>query len=135
MYENPVRITQGILGRCNKHNSLSINRGPSVPLGYQLLEEVWFGNEVNLSHLKVFGCASYIFLNSNSRDKLDRKAKRCYFIGYGSDMYGYRFWDDQNKKIIISRNVTFNENMFYKDLTAEFVNANKQLEHVLLEEI
>jgi len=50
-------------------------------------------------------------------------------------MYGYRFWDDQNKKIIISRNVTFNENMFYKDLTAEFVNANKQLEHVLLEEI
>ena len=31
-----------------------INKGPSVPLGYQLPEEVWSGNEVNLSHLKVF---------------------------------------------------------------------------------
>jgi len=52
-----------------------INRGPSIPLHYQLLEEVWFGNEVNLSHLKVFDYASYILLNSNSRDKLDPKAK------------------------------------------------------------
>ena len=112
-----------------------INRGPSVPLGYQLPEEVWSGNEVNLSHLKVFGCASYILLNSNSRDKLDPKAKRCYFIGYGSDMYGYRFWDDQNKKIIRSRNVTFNENMFYKDKIAEFANANKKPEQVSLEEV
>ena len=112
-----------------------INRGPSVPLGYQLPEEVWSGNEVNLSHLKVFGCASYILLNSNSRDKLDPKAKRCYFIGYGSDMYGYRFWDDQNKKIIRSRNVTFNENMFYKDRTAEFANANKKPKQVSLEEV
>ena len=112
-----------------------INRGPLVPLGYQLPEEVWSGNEINLSHLKVFCCVSYILLNSNSRDKLDPKAKRCYFIGYGSDMYGYMFWDDQNKKIIKSRNVTFNENMFYKDKTAEFANANKKPEQVSLEEI
>jgi len=30
-------------------------------------------------------------------------------------MYGYRFWDDQNKIVIRNRNVTFNENLFYKD--------------------
>ena len=64
---------------------------------------------------------------------MDPKAKRCYFIAYGSDMYGYRFWDDQNKKIIRSINVTFNENMFYKDITAEF--TNKKPEKVSLEEI
>jgi len=50
-------------------------------------------------------------------------------------MYGYRFWDDQNKKIIRSRNVTFNKNMFYKDMTAKFANANKQPEQVSLEDI
>jgi len=50
-------------------------------------------------------------------------------------MYGYMFWDDQKKKISRSRNVTFNENMFYKDRTVEFANTNKQLEQVLLEEI
>jgi len=41
-------------------------------------------------------------------------------------MYGYGFWDDQNKKIIRSKNVTFNENTFYKDKTAESTNASKQ---------
>ena len=51
-----------------------INRGPSVPLDYQLPEEVWSRNEVNLP-LKVFGCVSYILLDSNSRDQLDLKAK------------------------------------------------------------
>ena len=50
-------------------------------------------------------------------------------------MYGYRFWDDQHKKIIRSRNITFTENMFYKDSTAKFVNANNQPEQVSLEEI
>jgi hypothetical protein len=39
-----------------------INRGPLVPLGHRLLEEVWSGKEVNLSHLKVFGCASYVYI-------------------------------------------------------------------------
>ena len=68
-----------------------INRGPSVPLNYQLHEEVWSGKEVKLSRLRIFGCVSYILTDSNSRDKLDPKARKCYFIGYGSDMYGYRF--------------------------------------------
>jgi len=36
-------------------------------------------------------------------------------MGYGFDMYDYRIWDEQNKKVIRSRNVTFNENLFYKD--------------------
>ena len=31
-----------------------INRGPLVPLGHRLPEEVWSGKKVNLSHLKVF---------------------------------------------------------------------------------
>nr|KYP60347.1 Retrovirus-related Pol polyprotein from transposon TNT 1-94 [Cajanus cajan] len=115
-----------------------INRGPSVPLDYQLPEEVWSGKKVNLSHLSVFGCVSYVMINYDSRDKLDPKPKGCYFIGYGSDIYDYRFWDDQNMKIIRSRNVTFNENVFYKDKSIEFVCVGKQpkiYEKVALEEI
>jgi len=66
---------------------------------------------------------------------LDPKVKRCYFIGYGSDMYDYRFRDTKTRKLLESRNVTFNENMFYKDRTAESVNENKQPEQVSLQEI
>ena len=38
-----------------------------------------------------------------------------FFIGYGDNEFGYRFWDDQNRKIIRSRDVIFNEQVMYKD--------------------
>jgi len=98
-------------------------------LNYQLPEEVWSGKEAKLSHLRIFCCVSYILIDSNSRDKLDLKERKYYFIGYGSDMYGYRFWDDQNKKVIRSKNATFNENLFYKEkFSVESTFAGKLLE-------
>jgi hypothetical protein len=106
-----------------------INRGPSVPLGQRLPEEVWSGKEVNLSHLKVFGCVSYVYIESDACSKLDAKSRKCYFIGYGDEAFGYRFWDDQNRKIIRSRNVTFNEMVVYKNnSSAEPVSTKLKVE-------
>ncbi|KAG6741276.1 hypothetical protein POTOM_054509 [Populus tomentosa] len=67
-----------------------INRGPSVPLEFRLPEEVWRGKEVQLSHLKVFGCVSYVHIDSDARNKLDAKSKKCFFIGYGDEEFGFR---------------------------------------------
>ena len=92
-----------------------INRGPSVPMEFRLPEEVWSGKEVKFSHLKVFGCVSYIHIDYDARSKLDAKSKICFFIGYSDEKFDYSFWDEQNKKIIRSRNVIFNEQVMYKD--------------------
>ncbi|KAL5759614.1 hypothetical protein ACOSQ2_018452 [Xanthoceras sorbifolium] len=92
-----------------------INRGPSVPLDGGILEEVWSGKEVNVSHLRVFGCISYVHIDSTEKSKLDAKSNKCVFVGYGGDEFGYRFWDYENRKIIRSRDVIFNENLMYKD--------------------
>nr|KYP45462.1 Retrovirus-related Pol polyprotein from transposon TNT 1-94 [Cajanus cajan] len=73
-------------------------------------EEEWQSKDVSLSHLKVFGCVSYVRVRDADRDKLNPKARKCIFIGYEENDMGYRFWDDQNRKIIRSRDVTFNEN-------------------------
>ena len=67
---------------------------------FRLPEEVWSGKEVKFSHLKVFGCISYVHIDFDARSKLDTKSKICFFIGYGDEKFGYRFWDEQNKKII-----------------------------------
>ncbi|RVW22775.1 Retrovirus-related Pol polyprotein from transposon TNT 1-94 [Vitis vinifera] len=67
-----------------------INRGPSVPMEFRLPEEVWSGKEVKFSHLKVFGCVSYVHIDSDARSKLDAKSKICFFIGYGDEKFGYR---------------------------------------------
>ena len=73
-----------------------INRGPSVPMEFKLPKEVWSGKEVKSSHLKVFGCVSYVHINFDARSKLDAKSKICFFIGNGDEKFGYRFWDEQN---------------------------------------
>ena len=71
-----------------------INRGPSVPMEFRLPEEVWRGKEVKFSHLKVSGCVSYVHIDFDACSKLDAKSKICFFIGYGDEKFGYRFWDE-----------------------------------------
>ena len=68
-----------------------INRGLSVPMEFRLPEEVWSGKKVKFSHLKVFGCVSYVHINSDTRNKRDAKSKICFFIGYGDEKFDYRF--------------------------------------------
>ena len=82
---------------------------------FRLPEEVWSSKEVKFSHLKFFGCVSYVHIVSIAHSKLDAKFKICFFIGYGNEKFGYWFWDEQNRKIIRSRNMIFNEHVMYKD--------------------
>ena len=92
-------------------------------------EEVWSGKEVNLSHLRVFGCISYVHIDSAERSKLDAKSNKCVFVGYGGDEFGCRFWDYENQKIIRSRDVIFNENVMYKDKSiAESSSSSTEVE-------
>ncbi|KAE8662902.1 Surfeit locus protein 2, putative isoform 3 [Hibiscus syriacus] len=67
-----------------------INSGPSVPLDGRMPEEVWSKKEINLSHLRVFGCISYVHIDSAERSKLDAKSNKCAFVGYGGDEFDYR---------------------------------------------
>ena len=71
-----------------------INRGPLVPLEYQLHEECWTERKLDLPYLRTFGCLCYILVDSDSGDKLDAKSNKCYFIRYGGEELGYRLWDD-----------------------------------------
>ena len=82
---------------------------------FRLHEEVQGDKEVKFSHLKVFGCVSYVHIDSDAHSKLDVKSKICFFIGYDDEKFGYRFQDEQNRKIIRNRNVIFNEPVMYKD--------------------
>ena len=111
---------------------------------FRLPEEVWSSKEVKFSHLKVFYCVSYVHIDYDTHSKLDAKSKICFFIGYGDEKFGYRFWDEQNRKIIRSRNVIFNEQVMYKDMStivsditnidqkkSEFVNFDKLIESIV----
>lgn len=82
---------------------------------HKIPEEVWSRKEVKLSHLRVFDCVAYVHISYQGRNKLDPKSKKCTFIGYGEDEFCYRLWDDENKKMIRSRDIILNERVMYKD--------------------
>ncbi|KAL2251361.1 UNVERIFIED_CONTAM: Retrovirus-related Pol polyprotein from transposon TNT 1-94 [Sesamum indicum] len=86
-----------------------INMSPSVPLLGKTPEHVWNGKIPDLSALRVFGCAAFVH---QSVDKLEPRAIKCVFIGYPMGVKGYRLWVHSHPgfKVLISRDVTFNEN-------------------------
>ncbi|KAL2243405.1 UNVERIFIED_CONTAM: Retrovirus-related Pol polyprotein from transposon TNT 1-94 [Sesamum indicum] len=86
-----------------------INMSPSVPLLEKTPEHAWNGKIPDLSALRVFGCAAFVH---QSVDKLEPRAIKCVFIGYPMGVKGYRLWvrSQPGFKVLISRDVTFNEN-------------------------
>ena len=52
-----------------------INRSPRVTLDGKVAEEVWTGNAVDYSNLKVFGCLAYVHVSSEERSKLDSMSR------------------------------------------------------------
>lgn len=97
--------------------SLTLNLSPSSTLDMNTPHSLWFENSPG-SHsstsdfLRVLGCAAYPMLKSKELSKLSAKSKQCVLVGYEPGARAYRLWEKVSKKIIVSRNVTFNERMF-----------------------
>ncbi|KAK1652805.1 hypothetical protein QYE76_070610 [Lolium multiflorum] len=62
--------------------------------------------------LRVFGCTAYAHVDNG---KLEPRAVKCIFLGYGSGVKAYRLWNPETKKIVLSRNVVFNEAVMFND--------------------
>ncbi|KAG6501037.1 hypothetical protein ZIOFF_040903 [Zingiber officinale] len=86
-----------------------LNRCPSRSIQKNTPYELWSGKKPNISHLKVFGCVAYAHVPDAIQKKLDDKANKCIFIGYSSETKGYKLFNPDTGKAIISRDVTFDE--------------------------
>ena len=85
------------------------NRSPTKAIEKMTPYEEWTAKKPTVSRLRVFGCDDYTHVPRDERGKLDPKAKKCIFVGYGEETKGYRLYDPVRGKIIFSRDVLFNE--------------------------
>ena len=75
----------------------------------------FWDHDVYTGFLRTFGCEAFVHIDKENRTKLKDKSKKCTFIRYRVDGFGYRLWDYENHKIISSRYVVFNEKVMNKD--------------------
>ena len=78
-----------------------LNRCPTI--------EGWSGIKPGISHLRAFGSIVYAHVPDQKRSKLDDKSAKYVFIGYDAWTNGCKLYDLIMKKLIISRDVEFNE--------------------------
>ena len=85
------------------------NRSPTSAVDGMTPFEALTGAKPNVDMLRVFGCLAYVHVAKDERRKFDSKARRCIFLGYGTERKAYRLYDAERQKIISSRDVIFDE--------------------------
>ena len=94
-----------------------INRLPSTAIDGKTPLEKWSGKPTtDYNSLHVFGSTPYYHVKES---KLDLRAKKAIFMGITSGAKGYRLWSLETKKVIFSRNVTFDESTMLRNVTSE----------------
>jgi hypothetical protein len=112
-----------------------INRGPSRYLDGGIPKEAWTGKKINYYFLKSLNCEAFVHIDKENRTKLEAKSKKCTFIGYDVNDFGYHLCDYENRKIIRSRDVIFNEKVMYKDQLQGKIQEREKPEYTVLDEI
>jgi transposase InsO family protein len=104
------------------------NRTPKRQLSWKTPYEALTQSKPNLSHLRVYGCRAYPLNKHIPRSgKLQPRAHIGYLTGYDS-LNIYRVWIPSQEKVVRTRDVTFDEELFYNP-------AELDLGHVLREKV
>ena len=79
---------------------------------YKTLKELWSGQKLNISHLRVFRCLAWVHILKKRRHKLQPNSRAMIFVGYEPGSKGYQFWDAAHQHFKISCDVKFKETQF-----------------------
>ena len=86
-----------------------LNRSPTFAVQNMTPEEAWSGRKPSVDHLRIFGCIAFAHIPDEKRKKLDDKSEKCVFLGVSEVSKAYKLFNPFTKKIIISRDVVFDE--------------------------
>lgn len=107
-------------GECVLTAAHLINRTPSPLLKNRTPFEILHGQPPEISHLRVLGCLAYAHNKNTKGDKFASRSRKCVLIGYPSGTKGWRLFDIEQEEVLISRDVTFQEDTFpYADKNSE----------------
>jgi transposase InsO family protein len=86
-----------------------LNRSPTKALKDKTPYEVWHGRRPNVSFLRTFGCVGHVKNTKPNLGKLDDRSTAMVFLGYQEGSKAYRMYDPRAGKVVVSRDVVFDE--------------------------
>lgn len=82
---------------------------------------MWSGNPSKYSHLQIFGSSTYAYVNTS---ELVGHSVKCIFIKYATGVKSYRLYNPESKKIIISKDVVFDEYFYSPVFNSQLLQAS-----------
>lgn len=96
-----------------------INRSICAALEDKTPNEVFYGKKSNISDLKIFGSKVMVHIPKCKRRKCDANTEKMIFVGYDDDTNGFRCINKNTRKLTISHDVTFHEDIENNELHIE----------------
>ena len=86
-----------------------LNRAPTKTITGKTPCEAWYGSKPNMSFLRTFGCIDHVRKTKPNLTKLEDRSTPMVFLGYAEGTKAYRLYDPHGGKVLISRDVVFDE--------------------------
>ena len=86
-----------------------LNRAPTKALKGKTPFEAWHGRKPSVSFLWTFGYIDHISKTKPILTKLEDRSTSMVFLGYAEDTKAYRLYDPRGDKVLVSRDVVFDE--------------------------
>ncbi|KAL0303814.1 UNVERIFIED_CONTAM: Retrovirus-related Pol polyprotein from transposon RE1 [Sesamum radiatum] len=91
------------------------NTNPRLPtsnLNWKSPFEILYNRVPDFTQLKVFGCLCYATNTLPHKQKFDKRASKCVFLGYCQSKKAYKIYDLDTHTLFTSRDVIFREDSF-----------------------
>ncbi|GAA0169316.1 transmembrane signal receptor [Lithospermum erythrorhizon] len=86
-----------------------LNRCPTISIKEKTPHEAWNGRKPVVDHLRVWDCLAHAHVPKVNRGKLDKRSTICVLLGMNEGTKGYRLYNTKTKKIVVTKDVVFEE--------------------------
>ncbi|KAL0435045.1 UNVERIFIED_CONTAM: Retrovirus-related Pol polyprotein from transposon RE1 [Sesamum radiatum] len=86
-----------------------LSRCPTKAVQNMIPLKAWSGKKPSAKYLRVFGSIHCVHIPIEKRHKLEEKIEKGIFLGYSTQSKGYKIYNLNTKKLIISRDVEFDK--------------------------
>ncbi|KAG7583121.1 GAG-pre-integrase domain [Arabidopsis suecica] len=104
-----MHMPNHLWGEAIRHSTYLLNRVTTRALKDKTPYESFRDKRPTVGHIKIFGCIAYAKIDKQQLKKLDDRSRMLVHLGIEPGSKAYRLFDPQTQKIVVSRDVVFDE--------------------------